>query len=387
MKCNRTLLAASVATICLGAAPTVGAKVLEDTSVKFSGYIKADAIASNYSEGSLPSGNLNRDFYIPGLIPVSGVDEGWQLDTHIRQSRFRFTTQTKTEDDDTITGVLEFDFMVTAGGNDRVSNSYTPRIRHAFIKYKNWLVGQTWSTFQDVGTLPETLDFVGATDGTIFDRQPMVRYTNGAFEFALENPETTVTPFGGGSRIVADDNIVPDVVARYTMKQDWGYVKVAGLLRQLTYENGANIDDSIAAYGLSVTSKIVFENGNDLRLMLNTGSGMGRYIGLNAANGAVIDASGDLEAIDSTGYSIAYRHKWNEKTRSNITFSALDVDNDTALTGTGVTESTYSTRVNLLYSPTKALTFGGEYAFAKRETEGGLEGDMNRVQFSAKYAF
>ena len=72
----------------------------------------------------------------------------------------------------------------------------------------------------DVGALPETVDFIGVTDATIFDRQPLVKYTNDAWEFALENPETTVTPNGGGGRIVADDNNVPDFVARYMSKQD-----------------------------------------------------------------------------------------------------------------------------------------------------------------------
>jgi len=386
MNSKRTLLAAAIAVTGIGMVPAANAN-LADTKVKFSGYIKADAMFSSYSEGPLASQNLGRDFYIPGLTPVSGAEEDSQFDAHIKQSRFRFTTQTKTSDDKVITGVFEMDFLVTPGGNERVSNSYVPRIRHAFIKYGNWTVGQTWSTFQDVGTLPETLDFVGATDGTIFNRQALVKYSTGGWEFALENPETTVTPFGGGGRIVADDNFMPDMVARYTFKQDWGYVKVAGLARQLTYDDGGSVDDSATGYGVSVTSKINLSNGNDIRLMFNTGSGMGRYIGLNTANGAVIDASGELEAIDSTGYAIAYRHKWNEKMRSNITFSALDIDNDTALTGTGVTESTYSTRVNFLYSPTKAITVGAEYAYAKREVESGLEGDMNRVQFSAKYAF
>ncbi|WP_218313069.1 DcaP family trimeric outer membrane transporter [Alteromonas antoniana] len=384
---KKTTLAVSLGLAGLVGTSVANADVLEDTSVQFSGYIKADAMFSNYSEGTLGSGSIGRDFYIPSLTPVSGNDEGSQFDAHIRQSRFRFTTNTPTEDGDTITGVLELDFIVTGGGDERISNSYTPRVRHAFLKYKNWLVGQTWTTFMDVATLPESLDFIGVTDGTIFGRQTMVRYSNNGFEIALENPETTVTPFGGGGRIVADDNAVPDLIAAYTAKRDWGHFKVAGLVRQLSYDDGAGVDADETGYGISVSGKINLDNGDDIRLLFNTGSGIGRYTALNAHNGAVIDANGDLEAIDSYGYTLAYRHVWNPKTRSNFMFSALEVDNDTALTGVGVTQSTYSARANVLYSPTKALTFGAEYAFAHRETEADLEGDMNRVQFSAKYAF
>ncbi|QJR81547.1 porin [Alteromonas pelagimontana] len=361
--------------------------MLAGTNVSFSGYIKADAMVSNYSDGTIASGSVGRDFYIPSLTPVGGNDEGSQFDAHTRQSRFRFATTTPTEEGDTITGVLELDFIVTNDGDERVSNSYNPRIRHAYLQYKNWLIGQTWTTFMDVATLPESLDFIGVTDGTIFGRQTLVRYTNGGLQLALENPETTVTPFQGGSRIVADDNAVPDVVAAYTFKQNWGHVKIAGLVRQLSYDDGVDVDADETSYGLAISSKYNLANGDDIRVLFNAGSGIGRYTALNAINSAVITADGDLEAIDSYGYTLAYRHLWNEKMRSNFMFAALEADNDTELTGLTATESTLSARANLLYSPTKSLTFGGEYAFAKREIEAGIEGDMNRFQFSATYVF
>lgn len=360
---------------------------LGDTDVSFSGYVKLDSMFSTYSDGTLASGNIGRDFYIPSLTPVGGNDESTQFDTHIRQSRFRFTTNTDLGGGEKITGVLEFDMQVVPDGDERISNSHQPRIRHAFIKYKNWTLGQTWSTFQDVGALPESVDFIGVTDGTVFARQAMIKYTNGPFEVALENPETTVTPFGGGGRIVTDDNSVPDLAVRYTHKADWGHVKVAGLFRQLAYDNGTDIDTTEGGFGISLTGKFKVGDKDDIRFMFNTGSGLGRYIGLNIVNDAVLNANGELEAIDSTSYAVAYRHWWNSTTRSSIMFSAFEADNDVALTGTGTTESTYSTRVNLMYSVNKKLTVGGEYAFAKRETESGLEGDMSRVQFMAKYAF
>lgn len=359
---------------------------LDKTDVSFSGYIKADAMFSSYGNGTLGSANLGRDFYVPSLTPVGSTEEDTQFDSHMKQTRFRFTTNTDLSNNQKITGVIEFDFQATPNGNERISNSYEPRVRHAFIKYQNWTIGQTWSTFQDVGALPESVDFIGTTDGTIFDRQVMIRYRHKNFEFALENPETTVTPFGGGARIVTDDNSLPDAVVRYTHKSDWGHIALAGLFRQLSYIDGDAIDTTESSYGVSLTGKILLGK-DDLRFMLNTGRGLGRYIGLNTANGAVLDANGELQAIDSSGISIAYRHIWSEQWRSSVMYSAFAADNDTALTGTAVTKTTYSTRVNLMYSPSKELTFGGELSYAKREIESGLEGDFNRLQFTAKYAF
>ncbi len=389
MRLNKigSALLLSVGSLGMLASTNAGAATIGDTTVKYSGYVKADAIFSDYSDGTLAAGNIGRDFYIPSLTPVGGNSEGVQFDAHIRQSRFRFTTTTPTEEGDTITGVLEFDMIVTGGGNERVSNSWVPRVRHAFVKYKGFLVGQTWSTFMDVGALPETLDFIGNTDGTIFARQAMVKYTSGAWEMALENPETTLTPNGGGGRIVTDDNGMPDVVLRYTHKADWGHIKVAGLGRQLVFDNGSTIDSTETSYGISLTGKFKVGARDDIRVAFNTGAGLGRYLALNAANGGVIDANNEIEAIDSTGYSIAYRHVWNDKFRSNFTYAAFNADNDIALTGATATADTQSVRMNLLYQPTKKITVGGELAIAKRELETGADGDMNRLQFSVKYAF
>lgn len=365
------------------------------TNVTFGGYVKLDAMVTD-ADGEVAA--LGREFYVPSLTPIGG-ESTTRFDMHARQSRFFFSTATELEDGSKITGHLEFDFMTSNNGNDeRTTNGYSPVMRHAFIKYKNWTLGQTWSNFMDVASLPDTLDFVGNPDAAIFIRQAQVRYTHGNFSFAVENPESTVTPFGGGAgegtnrvtRFTTDDNATPDFTASYSLKTDWGFVKVAGLLRQIEIDgaySGVVYDDSVTSYGLSVSTKIDLANKDDIRITLNTGKGLGRYVGLNTVNGAVLDANGDLETIDVTAFSVAYRHLWNDQWRSTFLYSTLMADNETDLTGLGVTKTTQSYSANLLYQATKKLMVGIEYKFANREVESGLDGDMNRVQFSAKYDF
>jgi hypothetical protein len=41
-----------------------------------------------------------------------------------------------------VSGFIEFDLFGDVG-NEKLTNSRHPRVRHAFIKYKNWTVGQT----------------------------------------------------------------------------------------------------------------------------------------------------------------------------------------------------------------------------------------------------
>ncbi|WP_223789046.1 DcaP family trimeric outer membrane transporter [Marinicella meishanensis] len=358
----------------------------EQHSYQFGGFVKATGSFSAYSDGDLASGSVGRDFYIPGTIPVGGEGEDTDFDFSAKESRINFKSSHQLASGDQITTFIEMDFLLAPSGNERVSNSYQPRLRHAFIKYNDWLFGQTWSTFQDVGALPESVDFLAAPDGIIFERQPMVRYTNGPWQLALENPETTVTPFGGGGRIVSDDNGAPDFVAKYTHQADWGHVAVAGLFRYLELDQ-VNDNTSETGYGLSITGKYKIGDKNDLRFNLASGVGMGRYVALNTANAAVLTETGALETIDSTAFAVAYRHHWNDQLRSNFILSRIEIDNDADYTGLGVSKSAQSAQFNLLYSPVPKITLGVGFLHGKRELESGADGELNRLIFSAKYAF
>ncbi|WP_213999766.1 DcaP family trimeric outer membrane transporter [Arsukibacterium sp.] len=393
MRQRKTLSALTAAIALALSAGSVQANTgfsIGDTNVTYGGFIKLDAMATD-SDGEMIA--LGRDFYVPSLTPIGG-DSTSRFDMHARQSRFFFATSTDLGNDEKLTGHIEFDFMTSNNGNDeRTTNGYSPVMRHAFIKYKNWTLGQTWSNFMDLASLPDTLDFVGNPDAAVFIRQAQIRYTHGNFAFAVENPESTITPFGGGARITTDDNATPDFTASYSLTTDWGVLRVAGLLRQLSIDgdySGVNYDDDVTSYGLSVSGKINFANMNDLRFTFNTGKGLGRYVGLNTTNGAVLTGSGPdagLETIDATSYSVAYRHLWNAQWRSTVLYSVLDIDNDTALTGMSANKNTHSYSANLLYQVNKKLMVGAEYKFANREVESGLDGDMHRLQFSAKYDF
>ncbi|MBP57758.1 MULTISPECIES: DcaP family trimeric outer membrane transporter [Idiomarina] len=367
---------------------SLGAQANE-TDIDFGGFVKLDMIVSDYTDGQAPSsGSIARQQYIPSLTPVGGEGDDMVTDFHARQSRFFLTTDTELDNGETLTGHIEMDFMLTPDGDQRISNSYNPRLRHAFLKYGKWTFGQTWSNFQDLNILAESVDFIGITDGIIFNRQAQIRYTSGGFSASIENPETTVTPVGGG-RIISSDGFAPDVTFKYTGKTDNLTWQASALLRQLTYDVSQTGDDETTfGYGVSFGAKYTF-GMDDIRASVTTGSGLGRYLGLNTWNGAYIDSNGELEAIDSTGVSFAYRHFWSEKLRSNVVYSRGWADNDgevLALAG-DMTEYTQRLAFNLMYSPASNLTFGAEISKANRETEASVDGDLNRLQLMAMYKF
>ena len=359
-----------------------------NTTVSYAGYVKLDAISQRFSGGDVGSGSIVRDFLIPGAIPVGGDGSGFDTDFSARQSRFIFKTATDVGAEHKLNSQIELDFMVTSGGNERVSNSYVPRLRQAFISYDNWLFGQTWSTFQNVGALPESLDFIGTTPGTVFDRQPMIRYTNGGLQIAIEQPETEVTSPTGG-RVLPGDDDLPDIVARYNFAGDWGGLSAAGIVRNLkiTDDDFGTGSDSALGYGFSLAGKLNIGAKDDLRFMATAGDGIGRYIGLNIVNDAALDEQGDLDPIFTYSGFAAYRHFWSDKVRSTVAASYFKADNPIMLTTDQVTDESWNALANVIYSPVPPLSVGIEYMYAERTLEDGRSGNLQKVQVSTKYSF
>lgn len=356
-----------------------------NTNVSLGGYVKLDAKSLRTSGGELPSGSAGLDFLIPSLIPVGGSSSGWDTHFHGRQSRLIVKTSTPVGDKSVGTH-LEMDFMVTSGGDQRVSNSYSPRMRQAFITYDGWTFGQAWSNFQNVGALPDSVDFVGTMPGTVFVRQPMIRYkSDSGFSVSVENPETTLTNSTGG-RILPTDDKLPDITARYDGK---GFT-IAGIVRQLTASDAilASGGDSALGYGVSVSGKFpIGSGGDDIRVMGTVGEGLGRYMGANIVNDAAIDVDGNLDPIATYSGFAAFRHVWSPKARSTLAGSYFKADNPVALTGGSPTDEVWNVLANLIYSPVPKLDIGLEYMYAERTNEAGQDGSLQQVQLGAKYSF
>jgi hypothetical protein len=368
-------------------APGEGFK-MGKTRVTYGGYVKLDATSQRTSGGQLPGNSILRDFLFPSSIPVGGQPSGFDTDFSARQTRFLFKTETNVGTDHKLSGLIELDFNVTEGGNERVSNSFVPRIRNALINYDNWTFGQGWSTFQNVGALPDSLDFIGVTPGTVFDRQPLIRYTKGGLQLAVEQPETVVTTQTGGMVTPGDDQI-PDIVGRYNWSGDWGSFSAAGIVRQLhvSTDDLMGIDDTAWGYGLSLSGKLKVGAKDDLRFMATAGDGLGRYIGVNIVNDAAINVDGTLDPIFTWSGFAAYRRVWGDNLRSNIAGSYFKADNPVRLTTNQVTDESWNAFVNLIWTPVGPLNVGVELMYAERTLEDGRSGNLQRVQFSTQYNF
>jgi len=316
-------------------------KLSDQDKMTFGGYIKLDA---RYVNGNVNS--ITKDYWV-GAGTVGDISQ-----FSMRATETRFNTKYVHGD---VTGFVEMDFH-GGGGNEIVSNSSNPRIRHAFIKYKNILVGQTWSTFVNTSALVEAADFGGPLAASAFIRQGQIRYTNGGLQLSVENPES--------DKGDPTQDSMPDVIAKYTFKGDWGNVSVAGLARTLHTLGG----ESKSAFGYGIAGQIKTTDKDDLRFQFHGGD-TGRYVGVVSAR----DLVGE-QVETTTSYMVAYRHFWTEGVRSTVFYGNTTTDISNA-------DRTHW-GVNLFKNYTPQLAFGiefGNFEMADQNV------DSNYAQLSAKF--
>jgi len=356
-----------------------------ETSLKIGGYAKLDAIYNDTSAGDNSAGD---QLFLPYTIPLDKTppNDG-QTVLHARQTRFNVGTTT-----DTAYGKLntffEGDFFGTSGPTASKTDF---RVRHAYGELGKLLAGQTWSTFEIMDSLPDTVDFGGPAAQT-FMRQGLIRWTEpfawGSLQFAVEDPSASfddTTP-SVTTDDQTDDDHVADMIARVNFKSEYGSYSVAAMARELTVDTGV-VDDSAWGGAITFGGKIPTFGKDDLRFQLNYGNALGRYVTTQFKDAEWNSVTNEVETFDQYGGFLAYRHFWMDNLRSNLVYSYGAADNDVAISGTSVNKEFQSVHANLIWSIVPSVDLGVEFLHGYREIESGDEGELNRIQFMAMYNF
>ena len=368
------------------------------TTIKIGGYIKLLAANSTFSEGEVATNSLGRDFYLPQAIPVGTGPSSTVQDFTAKQSRFWLNLSTDLGKHK-LKGYVEVDFQTSPGtqGSQRTTNGYNLALRRAYMQLDRWTFGQDWTTFQYTGALPESTDYVGGSEGTVFVRQPLIRYSAPlskqlTLNLAIENPEGASANAGSPTLIENGDDRVPDFAARLAYTGKRTELSLGGLLRKVRVANGGVAADT-TGYGASAAGKL-FLNGaktSDVRFMVTYGRNISRYVGLNFAPDAVyVAATNRLEDVDVFAAIGAVRFALTPQLRLNVMGSYQSVDYSSNLAAASIAsfnQRAWSGAVNLFYSPAKNVDLGIEYRHGERRLVNGLDGSINRIEFAAKYGF
>jgi hypothetical protein len=296
-----------------------------------------------------------------------------------------------------------FEFELFGTGVDAGQTTF--RLRHAWGELGKLGAGQTWSPFMDPDVFPNSIEYWGP-NGMVFFRNVQLRYTpwqdddGSRFMVALERPGASADQGEYADRIelqgVEPNFPMPDISAQYRRVQDWGHFQIAGILRQMEWEDlnpaNPNLSGDDLGWGVNLSSNVKLGN-NVLRLQLVYGEGIQNYMNDADVDVGIRNNPGDPirpfigEAIPMIGVVAFIDMNWSAKWTSTFGFSMLDNDNSEGQPANAYNKGQYAL-ANLLYHPTSKVFFGPELQYGKRENfRDGFESDDVKIQFSARYDF
>lgn len=328
--------------------------------VNLYGFIRADA--AYQIEGGEGIFNRISKVALNGDANKKSTED--RFDTTLTTTRIGLDFKTPINDLN-IAGKLEMDFR----GGDK---NDTIRLRHVYMTLDNWLIGQTTSSFLSFETAPEILDFNTALGGGT-TRTPMLRYNKKI---------NRDTQYFVGLEKGNDENRLPAATVKLSHK----FAEGAGLLtsRALIQEVRLRSEDDETKLGWGVGLGVKYNPSNSLIVSADYShvSGDNKFL-LATDNKRYIKKDDDISLIDFDAFQLGATYKFNPKLRSTIGYGAVfyDENNETE------NDSLQQGWLNLMYNPTKPITFGLEYIYGERETVDNRSGKDNRIEIMAKYDF
>jgi len=317
----------------------------------------------------------------------------------VRQSRLGVRATVPTDAGDLKT---TFEFELFGTGVDEGQTTF--RLRHAYGELGAIGAGQYWSPFMDPDVFPNSLEYWGPT-GMVFFRNVHLRYMPFKGEhdvvIALERPGAS------GDQGVYADRIelsgirgrfpVPDFSGAYKYSKDWGYLRAAGMLRWIewddTLDDEFDLSGDATGWGLNLSSNYKFGDNDVVRFQFVFGEGIQNYMNDSPVDIGIINTPSNPlrpiegEPIPLTGLVLFVDHTWNEKFSSSIGYSRQDNDNTEAQAPDAFKTGQYALG-NLLYYPVPNVMMGAELQWGRRENfADGFQSDGFKIQFSFKYNF
>lgn len=341
--------------------------------VNLYGYLRADA--SYQARGAATMYNSINT--IPLENTPEALKQNDQLRTTVSATRIGVNFKTPTAIGD-VGGKFETDFY---GGSTKDQF----RIRHAYLTYGNWLVGQTWSNFIAPDYLPETIDAATYVGGSL-QRTPTIRYTANMTKqtsavFSVEDPKyTAATDPDNEMRL-------PALVGRVNHRFDNGSV-MSG--RGFVAEKKTSQDEQWA-WGVGVGGKYQMTPETMLKADYYHVKGDGRFL-FWTNTGYVIDEQKQMHSNEFDAISLGLTHQLMPKLRSTLGYGYMRAQDDNTFARINYADSTQNKSlwqgwVNAIYNPVKPVSLGLEYVYGQRETFDGRNGIDNRVNMMAIYDF
>ncbi len=273
---------------------------------------------------------------------------------------------------------IETDFL---GANNGL------RIRHAFVETGNFIIGQTWSTFTDVNSVPQTVD-VDGPNSSVQLRTVRIRYADRLLEsklryiVSLEAPSPDILlPDSLSDRVPAQ--FLPDIAGQIVRNFDFGYLSFSTIIRGITVKDSSGSSEQILGYGFLLAGVYNRDAENKFLFQGVYGAGISRFI--TALNGKGIDLVYNpntelFEATKSFGLMLSYTHNWRADISSAFTVGMVGILNKDYESADAFSQSWYYSG-NVFWNALLGVRLGLEIAQGRRINKDDSFGRATRIGF------
>ena len=344
-----------------------------NTRVKFGGYGRLDFIY-DFKPAGYPTA------FIPSTIPVAPIPGTNSTAVDINASRLSLDLRRPTDLGE-LRIFYENDFF---GGN---TQEPVYNLRHLYGQLHNLLVGYTFSSFLDVDTDPDTLDYQGP-NGNTWAAAAQIRYTQPfgrgqSLAFSAEGPlidiQTNLNETVTASRI-------PDFTVKYRFEAEHGHLQLSSVFRDLGGYAGTQSPAHVFGWGLTLAGAHSIGARDSVMADANFGDGIGHYLvdlfGLGVDAG--LNAQGRLVAIPAFGAYGAYQHYWNQHWRSTATYGYVRLNTVYSQTPDAFHSSQYAAG-NVIWNVRDTVSVGAELLYGTHLEKSGAKGNATRLQIAIQY--
>ena len=354
-----------------------------------------------------PQNTGNPDRFVTAQIPVDGdFFQGGGNQFNVNSKGSQLSIDVRAPD---IPGNPRFYYQNDFFGSG--SGDLNFRIRQLYGQIYNFVVGQTFSVFEDPDAWPDTVDYEGP-NSAIFARRPLVRYQwqvakNWQLNFGLEKPSSEVDTSNDPD--AQQVNHAPDGGFNVRWEDSKiGHVQFGAIFRDIGVKGPIVGNQNTFGWGLNLSTSLnVFERdspnsrqsdqsskeaeppekiADSLQAQVTYGHGLFRYFNDDFVNNdAAFDSSGNLKAIPAFGAMIGYTHRWTDYFRSTVSYGYVNLDNEFSQ-GPHAYHRTQYGSFNLVWQARKRLSIGLEGLYGHKEEKSGADGDAFRIQLGLLYS-
>lgn len=333
----------------------------------------------------------NLDF-LPSAIPVPGDFNSHQkLMMDATTSRLYLKMIGNTRALGRVVVYIDGDFR---GGNP---NSYTPRLRSAYVSFLGLTLGRDVSTFCDLSAAPTTIDFQGP-NAYNFNFATMIRYevsfirNHFTFGVAAEMPSVSATY---GNNFEPMHQRVPDVPMY--LQYAWGanrdsHIRVSGVFRDMyLYKVGNDAITDRLGWGAQFSGTIKVCKG--LQLFMNGvyGEGITPYIQDLSGLGLDITPNPDnmdqLQTMPMWGWQAAAQINLSRRVFVSGGYSEVRVETKNGYFANDEYRRGQYIFGNIFCKITPRFKVAAEYLYGTRKNMDEMMNHANRVNLMAQYSF